>query len=47
MTKEEKRIKLNREIEQVKIEIHRSGCKDVKLINKYSRLVDKLIKLGV
>ena len=46
MDKQEKRIKLNREIERVKKEIYKSGCKDVKLINQSSRLVDKLIKLG-
>lgn len=45
MNKQEKRIKLNREIKRVKKEIYKSGCKDVKLINKYSRLVDEIIKL--
>ena len=45
MNTQEKRIKLNREIERVKKEIYKNGCKDVKLINQYSRLVDKLIKL--
>ena len=45
MNKQEERIKLNREIERVKKEIYKSGCKDVKLINQYSRLVDKMIKL--
>lgn len=47
MSKQEEKIKLNREIERVKKEIYKSGCKDVKLINQYSRLVDKMIKLGV
>jgi hypothetical protein len=42
----EKEIKkVNAEIERVKKEIYKSGCKDVKLINQYSRLVDKMIKL--
>ena len=45
MNKQEQRIKLNREIERIKKEIYKSGCKDVKLINQYGRLVDKLIKL--
>lgn len=45
MNKQEERIKLNREIERVKKEIYKSGCKDVKLISQYSRLVDKMIKL--
>ena len=45
MNKEQKRIELNREIERVKKEIYKSGCKDVELINQYARLVDKLIKL--
>ena len=47
MSKQEKRIQLNREIERVKKEIYKSGFQNVKLINQYSRLVDKLIKLGV
>ena len=45
MNKQEQLIKLNREIERVKKEIYKSGCQDVKLISKYSRLVDKIIKL--
>ena len=45
MSKEEKRIKINREIEQVKKEIYKSNCKDVKLINQYARLIDKLVRL--
>lgn len=45
MSKQEKRIKLSREIERVKKEIHKSDCKNVKLINQYARLVDKMIKL--
>jgi hypothetical protein len=46
MNKQEKRIKLNRELERVKLEIMKSrGNIDAKLVEKYSRLVDKLIRL--
>lgn len=45
MSKEEKRIKINREIEQVKKEIYKSDCKDIRLISQYSKLVSKMIKL--
>ena len=39
--------KINAEIKEVKRQLMKCGCKDVKLINKYARLVDKMIKLGV
>jgi hypothetical protein len=45
MNKQEQLIKLNREIKRVKKDIYKSGCQDVKLINQYSKLVDKIIKL--
>lgn len=46
MNKQEKRMKLNRELEQVKKEIMKSRDNiDWKLVEKYSRLVDKMAKL--
>lgn len=46
MSKQEKRIKLNRELERVKKEIIKSRDNiDWKLVEKYSRLVDKMAKL--
>lgn len=44
MSKQEKRIKLNRELERLKKKIMK-GNLDVKLVEKYSRLVDEMAKL--
>lgn len=46
MNKQEKRMKLNHELEQIKKEIMKSRDNiDWKLVEKYSRLVDKMAKL--
>ena len=46
MNKQKKRIKLNRELERVKKEIMKSRDNiDAQLVEKYSRLVDKMAKL--
>ena len=46
MSKQDKRIKLNRELERVKKEIMKSSDNiDAKLVDKYCRLLDKMAKL--